>query len=137
MIHLFILPLLLTIRTYMYKLVTKDLISTEYLFLYAIMLMSITGYICYDKITTNSKIWNLSYLQYFIILVSALMSVYMATISFSILKNNTVIKSNYIIKGINLLMIVIVGKIFFKEELSYYNFCALSLIAIGIIMLSQ
>lgn len=133
MLNLFITALLLSVRTFMHKLLFNDLDSSEYLFLYSIVLLVMSGYICSNN--SNSKLWKLSAIQYIIIISSAIISLYIAKISFDIIKNNTISQSNYIIKGMNLIMLVLISKLIFNEELSKIKIFALLLIFIGILLL--
>ena len=135
MLHLFITSLLLTARTYMQKLLINDFHSNEYLFLYSIILLLLSGYICSDNLTNNSKLWKLSCVQYGTIIMVAITSIYMTQISFNIVKNNTVTQSNYIIKGMNLIMLAIVGKYLVNESLTCMKIFALFLIFVGILLL--
>jgi multidrug transporter EmrE-like cation transporter len=74
-------------------------------------------------------------MQYGTIIMVAITSIYMTQISFNIVKNNTVTQSNYIIKGMNLIMLAIVGKYLVNESLTCMKIFALFLIFVGILLL--
>ena len=135
MLNLFFVAILITIRTYMHKLLINDIHSNEYLFLYSVALIIMSGYLCSKDATITNRIWKLSLLQYGVIIISALMSLYMAKVTFDIVKSNTVVTSNYIIKGLNLMMLVIIGKLLFNEELSNSKISGLVAIFVGIYLL--
>lgn len=134
-----ILPsLVLAIRSYMMKALTDDYDSIQYLFIYSVMLMLCTWFMIFKRNEPYTSFAFLNQLQgshLLIIMLSVAVTVYMATLSFTLIRNNNVVKSKAIIRGLNLVFLAIIGRFYFKEDINKKKVIGLGTIITGIIIM--
>lgn len=137
MYYLVLLSLILSVRSYMSKLLINDLTSYEYLFLYSIVLLLVSGTILWYKKISYKHLTCVSWLQCVIIFVSVLITLYSATMSFNMLHNNNVVKGKFLIRGMSLVFLSMIGYFFFEEEITYKKMLGLGFIVGGIFLTSN
>lgn len=135
-----ILPsLVLAIRSYMMKSLTNNYDSVQYLFIYSIMLMICTWFMIFKRNEPYASFNFLNKIQgshLLIIILSVAVTIYMATISFTLIRNNNVVQSKAIIRGLNLIFLALIGRFFFKENINNNKIFGLGIISVGIIIMT-
>lgn len=140
MFELILPSLVLSIRSYMMKALADQYDSTQYLFIYSIILLVATWIIIYKRkepYTSFAFLNSMSGSHIFVICLSVIATMYMARMSFDVMKSNTVVKYKSVIRGLNLVFLMIIGKFYFNEKFTQGQFTGFILIVLGTMMMAS
>ena len=138
MFELIFPSLALSIRSFMMKSLTEQYDSIQYLFIYSIILLSVTWIIIYrrkEPYTSFAFINGMTGSDLFVICMSVLATMYMANLSFDFMKSNNVVKYKTVIRGLNLVFLMMIGKFYFNEKFNQKQLIGFILIVAGAIMM--
>lgn len=123
------------IRTYLKRLIINDLTNEEYILIYSSVLVVASFIYCYNRNQNFTNLTSLSCKQVLSIVVSAISSMYLWHISFTAMRENTYVKTNFILKGSSFLILALMGFLIFKEEISIKKIIGIGLVFVGIMTL--
>lgn len=132
MFSLFVAALITGVRMMINKSIVNSITSTEYILLYSILLF-ITVSIIYSREKTNN-IYSLTPKHYAIISFSVFSTLYLTNISFSSMKNNTTIQTQYVIKAFKVMILLFISKFIFQEKITKTKMIGLLFIIFGILL---
>ena len=91
---------------------------------------------CYYRHGTFKNIKKLTLLKFSLIALSGILSLYLWQISFNAVRNGTIVNTSFMTQGSTLLMVTMIGMIFFKEKMPINKGVGIGLVLIGLIVLS-
>ena len=121
----------------MNKLVINDLTTGEYVLVYS-MLMSIIAFVyCYNTQDSFENIKTLSYSKFALIALSGFLSLYLWNLSFGAVRDGTIVKTSFVMQGTTLILLAVIGTMFFNENMPIGRAIGLILILLGLIALAS
>jgi len=136
MFNILLVSIIKSGRIYMNKLFINDLTNEEYIVVYSILMSIIGSLYCYYRHGTFKNIKKLTLLKFSLIALSGILSLYLWQISFNAVRNGTIVNTSFMTQGSTLLMVTMIGMIFFKEKMPINKGVGIGLVLIGLIVLS-